>query len=85
MTENDKYRNAHYPDLHPCVDGCKYWRPLFAGTYFGNTTKGCHYNLDNNELRGDYPDLVNGTCSKYEKGKVKGKRTQPLYKIRQRG
>lgn len=85
MTENDKYRNAHYPDLHPCVDGCKYWRPLFAGTYIGNTTKGCHYNLDENELRDEAPDLIHGTCKHYVKGKGQGKKTNPMLKIRKRG
>lgn len=82
MTENDKYRNAHYPDLHPCVDGCKYWRPLYNGVAHG--ARACHYNIVNDELRGDYPDLEKGTCSKFEKGKSCGKRTNPYVRVSKR-
>lgn len=85
ITENDKYRNENYPNLHPCVDGCKYWRVTYTGTHCSSSSKCCHYNIDNDELRGDYPDLINGTCSKYEKGEGKGKRTQPFYKTREHG
>lgn len=85
MDEQFKYVNEHYPNLHPCKDGCKYWRPLYAGTYAGNTSKCCHYNLDNGELRGDYPDCENGHCSKYTPGIGKGKRTTPYFKIRDKG
>lgn len=85
MDDNDKYRNAHYPDLHPCVDGCKYWRSIYTAAHATNSTMMCHYNVDNNELRGDYPDLIRGTCSKFATGKSSGKRTQPYARIRKRG
>lgn len=80
--DNDEYRNKYYPNLHPCMDNCKYWRDVCTGSLTGRSAKACHYNIDNDELRGDYPDLINGTCSKYVEGKGKSKRVPPYYLIR---
>ena len=85
MTENAKYREAHYPDLHPCADGCRYWRPIFSGNYPGRSSHACHYCIDHGELRGEEPDLIRGECRFYENGKGSGKRTNPMLKIRKRG
>ena len=67
LSENDKYRNKHYPNLYPCKE-CYYWRSGGGGNTKKNMVGSfamCHYNLWNDELRGSYPDYINGTCDKF--------------------
>lgn len=66
MTENEKYRNEHYPHFSPC-DKCYYWRGanVVNRPHKSMSYPMCHYLLENNELRGCEPDLINGTCEKF--------------------
>lgn len=65
MTENEKYRSEHYPNLYPCKH-CHYWRS-FARTQL----KMCLYSEIEGKLRGCEPDLINRTCKKFKKREKK--------------
>ena len=62
LSENDKYRNANYPNLYPCRD-CYYWRGGDGNVKkLGCSNYMCHYCIENNRLRPCEPDLINQTC-----------------------
>jgi len=63
-TENDRYRDEHYPHLKPCM-GCYYWRGANCDTR-SQSFPMCHYLSDHNEVRGCEPDYINETCGKFK-------------------
>lgn len=69
---NREIRELFYPKLDPCRK-CKYWKGHGTGLPF------CHYNIDNNKLRGSYPDFINETCDCFEP-KEKFKRNENFNK-----
>lgn len=64
-TENEIYRDEHYPKLMPCMN-CYYWRGHNAGGLTAQSYPCCHYILDHGEPRGCEPDYINETCEKFE-------------------
>ena len=84
MTENDKYRNEHYPYLYPCRNGCKHWRAVFPGSHTPNASKMCHYCIDTGRPKDEEPDLINKKCKYYEKGEGSRRRISPVIKVSKR-
>ena len=76
-SENEKYRDEHYPHLKPC-NRCYYWK----GTNMKGAAQSypmCYYMLINGEPRGCEPNYLEETCEKFVPKGTKMKRKKPVY------
>ena len=64
-TENEKYRDEHYPNLYPCKN-CAWWKGSGSSWGASLSLPMCHYMLNTGELRGCEPDYINQTCERFQ-------------------